>query len=54
MSQTTPKPPTHEALIKVVVPKQLKHELQSVATSRNISLSALVRLVVTDYLKSRK
>jgi hypothetical protein len=54
MHQTTPKQPLSETLIKFVVPKQLKQELQAVAMSRNISLSALVRLVVSDYLKSRK
>lgn len=54
MHQSPQKTTLSEALIKFVVPRQLKQQLQAVATSRNISLSALVRLIVSDYLKSRQ
>lgn len=54
MHRTTPKPSLSEALIKFAVPYQLKAELQALATARNITLSALLRLIVTDYIKSKR
>jgi predicted HicB family RNase H-like nuclease len=43
-----------EEVIKVAAPRQLKKELVSAATSRNISLSALVRIALTEYIKNKK
>jgi len=44
----------NEALIKVLVPSDLKHDLLRLAASRNISLSALLRLIVSEYIKLRR
>ncbi len=54
MTQTSRKSNSNEALIKFYVPRDLKRELQELAVSRNIALSALLRLVVTEYIKTRK
>lgn len=54
MNQTIHKPSLSEEVIKFAVPKQLKAELQMKAMTRNVTLSALLRLVITDYLKNKK
>ena len=54
MTQEPRKRHTNEELIKFYVPRALKLELQELAASRNIALSALLRLVITEYVKSRK
>jgi antitoxin component of RelBE/YafQ-DinJ toxin-antitoxin module len=54
MNQNQLKTSLSEELIKFAVPKHLKEELQALASQRNITLSALLRLVVTDYIRSRK
>jgi hypothetical protein len=54
MTQNPQKPNLSEVLIKFYVPSELKHELQQLAASRNVSLSSLLRLVVTEYVKTRK
>jgi len=41
----------NEALIKFVAPVVLKEELQKLANERNISLSSLIRLITSEYLK---
>ena len=41
----------NEVLIKFVAPKELKCALQELANERNISLSALLRLIVSEYAK---
>jgi len=41
----------NEALIKFLSPVQLKLSLLSLADERNISLSSLLRLIASDYLK---
>lgn len=40
-----------EALIKFHAPEELKLDLQKLASERNITLSALLRLVMTEYVK---
>ena len=40
-----------EEFVKFHVPLVLKEQLQTLAQERNISLSALMRLIATDYLK---
>jgi hypothetical protein len=40
-----------EALIKFHAPEELKLALQALASERNITLSALLRLVMTEYVK---
>lgn len=54
MVQQTHKQLLNEELIKFVVPRELKIELLDFARSRNISLSALLRLIVSEYVKSKK
>ena len=41
----------NEARIKFVAPAELKDALQALANERNITLSALLRLVTTEYVK---
>jgi len=38
-------------LIKFIVPKSLKNSLQIIALERNISLSALLRIITSEYAK---
>ena len=44
----------NEVLIKFVAPKELKRALQELANERNVSLSALLRLVVSEYAKRNR
>ena len=46
--------PVNEELVKFVVPKTLKNDLQELANERNISVSSLLRLITTDYVKRNK
>jgi len=41
----------NEVLIKFVAPEMLKETLQVLANERNITLSALLRLVTSEYVK---
>jgi hypothetical protein len=43
----------NEALIKFVAPHDLKQALQQLANERNISLSSLLRLIASMYLKEK-
>jgi predicted transcriptional regulator len=43
-----------EVLIKVLAPGHLKNDLQELANSRNVSLSALVRIALSEYVKNQK
>ncbi len=40
-----------EELVKFLVPQSLKVSLQALADERNVSLSALMRLITTEYVK---
>lgn len=40
-----------EALIKFVAPGDLKRSLQELANERNITLSAMLRLITSEYVK---
>jgi hypothetical protein len=40
-----------KALIKLLAPLFLKNALQQLALERNISLSSLLRLIASEYLK---
>jgi hypothetical protein len=44
----------NEALIKFVAPDELKNALQELANERNISLSSLLRLIATEYVKRNR
>jgi hypothetical protein len=44
----------NEELVKFVVPKTLKNDLLELASERNISVSSLLRLITTDYIKRNK
>jgi hypothetical protein len=44
----------NDDFIKFFMPKKLKSALQLQAAERNISLSALLRLISTDYIKHKK
>lgn len=41
----------NEVLIKFVAPESLKDALQELANERNITLSALLRLLASDYVR---
>lgn len=41
----------NETVIKFVTPGALKHALQTLANERNITLSALLRLIASEYVK---
>jgi hypothetical protein len=41
----------NEALVKFLAPEKLKHALQQLAAERNIALSALLRLVMSEYVR---
>jgi hypothetical protein len=43
--------PISEVLIKFVAPGALKRALQALANERNITLSALLRLITSEYVK---
>ena len=44
----------NEVRIKFVAPDDLKRELQTLANERNITLSALLRLVTSEYVKRNR
>ena len=41
----------NEALVKFLAPEGLKHTLEQLAAERNIALSALLRLVTSEYVR---
>ena len=41
----------NETVIKFVTPGELKRALQALANERNITLSALLRLIASEYVK---
>ena len=51
MSKTNNRKHINEVLIKFVAPDGLKSALQDLANERNITLSALLRLVTSEYVK---
>jgi hypothetical protein len=44
----------NEVLIKFLVPRRLKSALLELALERNLTLSAFLRLVTSEYLKRTK
>ena len=52
MSLTSPQ--LSETVIKLLVPYSLKQQLQKLADERGLTLSALMRLIATDYIKLKK
>ncbi len=51
MSQKNDFKNQNDALIKFLVPERLKQALQDRAAERNIALSALLRLISSEYVK---
>jgi len=51
MTQTTKNKRVNGSLIKFVAPGELKNALGELARERNISLSSLLRLIASEYLK---
>lgn len=41
----------HEERVKFLLPRNLKFDLQHMADDRNITLSALLRLITSEYVK---
>jgi hypothetical protein len=44
----------NEVRIKFVAPEILKGDLQALANERNITLSALLRLITSDYVRRNR
>lgn len=44
----------NEVRIKFVAPEDLKNELQKLANERNITLSALLRLITSEYVRRNR
>ena len=44
----------NEVRIKFVAPEELKGDLQALANERNITLSALLRLISSDYVRRNR
>ena len=53
MSNDSNRKHINEVLIKFVAPRELKRTLQALANERNITLSALLRLVTSEYVKRK-
>ena len=51
MTQIDTRKNISEVRIKFVAPAELKEALQTLANERNITLSALLRLVTSEYVK---
>jgi hypothetical protein len=51
MTRNIPQKPTNKDLIKFLVPKPLKNSLLIIALDRNISISALLRIITSEYAK---
>ncbi|MBK9123528.1 MAG: hypothetical protein IPM16_10485 [Chloroflexi bacterium] len=51
MSQTQRTRQPNEKQVKFLVPAHLKRELENLAVARNVALSALLRLIVTEYVR---
>ena len=51
---TNNRKPINEVRIKFVAPEILKGDLQALANERNITLSALLRLVTSEYVKRNR
>jgi predicted transcriptional regulator len=43
----------NNTIIKCLAPEELKRELERLAQARNISLSALLRLILSEYVKQK-
>jgi hypothetical protein len=53
MSNDSNRKHINEVLIKFVAPRELKGALQALANERNITLSALLRLIASEYVKRK-
>ena len=51
MAQTNRRGNHNEALVKFLAPRQLKLALEELAAERSIALSALLRLVMSEYVR---
>jgi hypothetical protein len=51
MTQNNNRKTINQVRIKFVAPAELKEALQTLANERNITLSALLRLVTSEYVK---
>jgi hypothetical protein len=51
MSQEQRSKNYNESLVKFLAPEKLKHALEQLADERNIALSALLRLVTSEYVR---
>ena len=54
MAQTGTNNQIKKTTLKVVMPGELKGDLQLLANERNITLSALLRLISSEYVKRQQ
>ena len=45
--------PPYRVALKLVMPKGLRDELKQLAAERAVSVSALIRLILTEYVRSK-
>jgi len=43
-----------ETFMRLAIPTELKADLQRLAEDRNVSLSAFVRLILSEYIRKNK
>jgi hypothetical protein len=53
VTKANPKPTANQTYIKVHLSLSLKRQLQALAEQRSISLSSLLRLIATEYIKTK-
>ncbi len=54
MANTTKRSTIADTVVRFVSPVKLRNELQELANERSITLSALLRLIATDYIRRSK
>ena len=54
MANTIPRNNITDVVLRFVTPVKLRNDLQELANERNITLSALLRLIATEYVKRNK
>ncbi|MBE7512748.1 MAG: CopG family transcriptional regulator [Anaerolineales bacterium] len=54
VTKTSTPPTTAQTFIKVHLSPSLKQQLQELAKERTVSLSSLMRIIATEYIKAKR
>jgi hypothetical protein len=54
MANNTQRKTLSDGVVRFVAPKKLRSDLQELASERNITLSALLRLIASEYVRRNK